>query len=240
MSGGNVLELESCIREDYEISRKNIIDAEKCDGRSPEAEKLIELANKKFSELEEAVLSYEQSRSPEELMHAAGMARELRLLSSDALEKAREVSLSLGIRLTLALAVFTLTGALLYLYLIKRGFSHWTFHATFWSFFGVMTNLTYSSARHVMNRCFSRLHLGWYISKIIQAPLITLALLFLIMGISLGLESGTSVEFRAILTGQESDPTYVLYGTSFILGLFSRRTWEYLELFKDRLLPKPA
>jgi hypothetical protein len=234
------LELEAKVKEDYEIARRNILEAERWEGKSPEAEELIKKAHEKFKELEEAVLIYEESKSKADLMKALDISRELRLLSIDALEKAREINLRLGWKVIVILAIVTGAAAVLYL-ATYRSISHWAIHAAFWSFFGVMTNLTYSASKHVMQRDFSKLHLSWYLSKSVQAPLIALALLFLLVSINFGVGEGISMNLSDMLIKQDSggrSPSYALYGIAFILGLFSRRAWEYLELFKDKLLPR--
>ena len=173
-------------------------------------------------------------------MKALDTSRELRLLSIDALEKAKEINLRLGRRVIVVLAFVTGVVGAVYLAVYGR-ISSWAVHAAFWSFFGVMTNLTYSASRHVMRRDFSKLHLSWYLSKSVQAPLIALALLFLLVSINLGVGGGISMNLSEMLIKHEDGkqtPSYALYGVAFVLGLFSRRAWEYLELFKDKLLPR--
>ncbi|WP_456474187.1 hypothetical protein [Candidatus Pyrohabitans sp.] len=234
------LELEAKVKEDYEAARENILEAERCEGKSPEAEELIKKAHQKFKELEEAVLAYEESKTKADLMKALNISRELRLLSIDALEKAKEINLRMGWKVIVTLAIATGVAAVLYIS-SYRSISHWTIHAAFWSFFGVMTNLIYSASKHVMDRDFNRLHVSWYLSKSIQAPFIALALLFLLVSINFGIGGGVSMNFSEMIPAREEGmqtPAYALYGIAFILGLFSRRTWEYLELFKDKLLPR--
>ncbi len=234
------LDLEAKIKEDYEISRKNILEAERWEGKSPEAEELIKKAHEKFKELEEALLTYEESKSKADLMKALDISRELRLLSIDALEKAKEINLRLGWKVVSILAIVTAGVAAVYLATYGR-ISSWAIHAAFWSFFGVMTNLTYSASKHIMQRDFSKLHTSWYLSKSIQAPLIAIALLFLLVSVNFGIGEGISMNLSEMLIKQEDGkqtPSYALYGVAFVLGLFSRRAWEYLELFKDKILPR--
>jgi len=227
--------LEDLSIKDYEEARENIIKAEEEEGKSEIVRKLIDEVGKKLDAFHKCWLKYEKDKNDQDsLEESATIAREARLLSIDALEKAKTVDLKEGLKVVKILSVLVLILFIFYFGSHCYWHIHW-FEGNLWqevvffSLFGVLTNLTYSAAKHVLQKDFDHWHLGWYISKIPQAPFITLAIILILKNIS--------VEALGVPVDLGKAPNEVIIAVSYILGLFSRRAWELIERIKDWLLP---
>lgn len=234
------LNLEEQVVEDYTEARKKILAAEEVEeeveGKVQRIETLIDEVKNKLDSFNKSWLKYQKDKDHESLAEAAAFALDARLSATNALEKARLPELSKGLSV-----VKTLFAVVLVLSAVYAG-SHWYLGLTwfegniwweivFFSLFGVLTNLTYSAAKHVLMKDFDKWQIGWYWSKIIQAPFITLAIILILKSIG--------VEALSVPIDSEGLSNEVVIAIAYILGLFSRRAWELIERIKDWLLPVP-
>lgn len=229
------LNLDELAQEDYAAARDNLIKTENAEGKIKSAQQLASEARKKLDSFDEYWLKYQGDKNDKEsLRECVKIAREARLLSSDALEKARSVNLALGIKVVIIL--FFMVAAFLVLYIVWHRNIPW-YKGNFWleilifSLFGVLTNLTYSAAKHVIDKDFDKWQLGWYWSKIAQAPFISLAVILFLRNAQISVLQ-VSIDF------QDASPE-IMVAVAYVMGFFSRRTWEYLEKIKDWLMPPP-
>jgi hypothetical protein len=223
------------INEDCKKARENIIDTEKEEGKSELVNKWISESKKKMDMAFRCLQKFKNDeKDKDSLADAKNNAFQARILSINALEKAKAVNLKKGLfyvkfNIFLLLSIFAI-----------YVFSHWFwnipwFKHDFWweviffSLFGVLTNLTYSAAKHVLNRDFDIWHEGWYWSKIPQAPFLALALILFLKSVN--------IEALGVPINIGDAPEEVIISISYILGLFSRRAWEFIERIKDWLLP---
>src|SRR3989304_391231 len=115
--GSMELNLEELAKDDYTAARANLIEAGKEEGKIKSSEELISEASKKLEFFDVNWLKYQEDKNNKDsLRECAKIARDARFLSMDALEKAKSVDLSLGIKVvkTLFLMVF----AFLILYIV--------------------------------------------------------------------------------------------------------------------------
>jgi len=231
------LNLEELAVEDYTEAKKKIILVEELESESPLIGKLIDEVKTELDGFNKCWLKYLKNNDPDSLAEAAKIALNARILASDALKKARSVDLNKGLKVVKALLVLVFVLFAVYVS------SHWYWHLpwfegniwweiVFFSLFGVLTNLTYSAAKHVLMKDFDKWHLGWYWSKIPQAPFVTLAIILILRSVS--------VEALGIPLDLGEASNEVLVAIAYILGLFSRRAWELIERIKDWLLPVPS
>lgn len=233
--GNMELNLEELAMEDYNAARANLIEAEKEGGKIKSTEEVISEANKKLEFFDVHWLIYQEDKNNKDsLRECAKIAREVRFLSTNALDKAKSVDLSLGIKVVKTL--FFMVFAFLILYIVWHKDIPW-YKGNFWleilifGLFGVLTNLTYSAAKHVLDKDFDKWQIGWYWSKIVQAPFIALSVILFLRNAQVSVLQ-VSINF------QEASPE-IMVAVAYVMGFFSRRTWEYLEKIKDWLMPPP-
>jgi len=230
--------LEEIAEQDYQKTRENILDAQSVEVKDKENEQKVKVLINEILELLDAYNSfwheYEEKKDNEALTKCARIALEARLKSEEAIILARLDNLNLGIKVVQFLTV--VVGVLFVVYTA----THWYwdikwFHAVIWweviffSLFGSLTNLTYSAAMHVYMRDFDNWHMGWYWSKLPQAPFVSLAIIIVFMNIKI-MTADASIDFA-------SASNEVIAAVAYFLGLFSRRAWKLMELIKDKLIP---
>ncbi len=228
------LQLET-IEEDYKKVRENIIKAEEVEGKSELVSKLICESKNKIDIASRCLHQYNKDKNnTDSLVEASKNALEARILSRDALEKSKAIDLKKGLfyvkfNISLMLLIFTIY-IVYHWYWNIAWFKHdFWWEVIFFSLFGVLTNLTYSAAQHVLDRDFDKWHEGWYWSKIPQAPFLALALVLFLKSVN--------IEALGVPINLGTAPDEVIVSISYILGLFSRRVWEFIERIKDWLLP---
>lgn len=225
----------SDVEKDKEIARENIFKAEEEQGKSNEVRLAIDEINKKIG-LSSKFLHkfYNDNKDIDSLCKAEDYAREARFLSIEALQNAKKVDLVKGllyVKINVILMVVILAFYIFYHWYLDIDWfqlDYW-WEVIFFSLFGVLTNLTYSAAKHVLNRDFDIWHRGWYLSKIFQAPFIALALILFFKSVD--------IEALGIPIKLGDAPNEVIVAIAYILGLSSRRTWEFIERIKEWLLP---
>ena len=230
------LELEKIAIEDYSKARENILQAEREEGSSWYIKKVISEINEKLDCFHKNWIAYENNKNDKSLLQEClKCAREARLESTNILERAKSIDIKKGLKLVISLGVAVFIIFCVYVLSHLYWGIPW-FQADFWweviffSIFGVFTNLSYRAASHVLRRDFDQWHLGWYISKIIQAPFISLAIILILRSVHIE-ALGIPINF-----GDASNE--LLAGIAYILGLFSRRAWSVIERIKDWILPK--
>lgn len=231
---GEQLDFVKLAKEDYEKAKENIIKAEEKEGKGKAAEELIEETKKYLESFEKSWLEYERNKDDESLKEAVKSAREAVHLSIDAVEKAQSVDLSLGMKVVWSMATILVIVSGLFVITEWSGWFEgyiWV-DVIFFSLFGVLTNLAYAAAKHVREKDFDKTQKGWYISKIVQAPFITLAVVLILRNMS--------VEAINMKIDLRNSSRQVIIAVSYIMGYFSRRTLAYLERIKDWIMPPPT
>ena len=198
---------------------------------------LIDKVERKILQFWENRLQYNTSKKPKYLKKSQKLVLEAKFLM-DRIHRISELNNAVFLKEGLIVVSGLAIGVCILLTLYS--YSHF-FHGISWfmapywveviffSLFGVLTNLTYSATKHVIKRDFDLWHLGWYISKIPQAPFIALAFILFFKHIN--------IEAFGIPITLGNSPPEVIVAIAYILGLFSRRTWEFIERIKDWLLP---
>jgi hypothetical protein len=221
-----------------EIAKQNIIKAEEepeeIDGKE-KVNSLIKVVNEKLDISQTYLLKFcKNEKDIKSLNIAVKYAREARIKSIDALEKAKSIKLCTGlfyVKFNILLMILIFEIYIIYHWYFGILWFHHDYYieVIYFSLFGVLTNLTYSAAKHVLKQDFDIWHKGWYLSKIVQAPFITLALILFLKSVD--------IEALGIPINLKNAPNETIVAIAYIIGLSSRRTWEFIERIKEWLLP---
>jgi len=102
-----------------------------------------------------------------------------------------------------------------------------------WSLAGMLVVRLWSTGKHIGNKSFDADWNWWWWAKIIQAPLLAIAVVLALSYFELGMTSGETLGFQISLRDQ---PIELVVAVSFILGLFSDRAYEFLRDLATKVL----
>ncbi len=95
-----------------------------------------------------------------------------------------------------------------------------------WSLAGMLAVRLWYAGKYIATEKFDPGWNWWWWAKIIQAPLLAVAVVLALSYFQLGMTSGETLGFKISLRGQ---PVELVVAVSFILGLFSDRAYEFLD-----------
>jgi len=102
-----------------------------------------------------------------------------------------------------------------------------------WSLAGILVARLWVAGYHIYKGSFDPRWNWWWWAKIVQAPLLAVAVVLALSYLELGLASGETLAIKVSLRDQ---PTEVIVAVSFILGLFSDRAYQFLRDLADKVL----
>ncbi|HUW14649.1 MAG TPA: hypothetical protein VM537_33320 [Anaerolineae bacterium] len=102
-----------------------------------------------------------------------------------------------------------------------------------WSLAGILVARLWVAGYHIYKGSFDPRWNWWWWAKIIQAPLLAVAVVLALSYLELGLASGETLAIKVSLRDQ---PIEVIVAISFVLGLFSDRAYQFLRDLADKVL----
>ena len=102
-----------------------------------------------------------------------------------------------------------------------------------WSLAGMLAVRLWSAGRRLGNKTFDAGWNWWWWAKIIQAPLLAIAVVLALSYFELGMASGETLGLKISLRDQ---PVELVVAISFILGLFSNEAYEFLRDLATKVL----
>jgi len=102
-----------------------------------------------------------------------------------------------------------------------------------WSLAGILVARLWVAGYHIYKGSFDPCWNWWWWAKIVQAPLLAVAVVLALSYLELGLASGETLAIKVSLRDQ---PTEVIVAISFVLGLFSDRAYQFLRDLADKVL----
>jgi len=102
-----------------------------------------------------------------------------------------------------------------------------------WSLAGILVARLWVAGYHIYKGSFDPRWNWWWWAKIVQAPLLAVAVVLALSYLELGLASGETLAIKVSLRDQ---PIEVIVAISFILGLFSDRAYQFLRDLADKVL----
>jgi len=105
-----------------------------------------------------------------------------------------------------------------------------------WSLAGMLVVRLWVIGRFIGREDFQAKWNWWWVAKIVQAPLLAIAVVLVLSYFELALRSGATFGFTISLRDQ---PIELVVAISFILGLYSDRAYQFLQNLADKVLELP-
>ena len=102
-----------------------------------------------------------------------------------------------------------------------------------WSLAGILVVRLWSIGKYIGREEFNPNWNWWWVAKIVQAPLLAIAVVLVLSYFELALNSGATFGFTISLRDQ---PMELVVAISFVLGLYSDKAYEFLEDLADKVL----
>jgi hypothetical protein len=102
-----------------------------------------------------------------------------------------------------------------------------------WSLAGMLVVRLWTAGKFIANKKFDAGWNSWWWAKIIQAPLLAVAVVLALSYLELGLTSGATLGLKISLRDQ---PVELVVAVSFILGLFSDKAYSFLRDLATKVL----